>query len=173
MSEQIPDWAQDLTVSEAEQIAPKIVGTDAKRIEAARRLAIQSARWALEQEGWSEGPRADFFKEYNGNPSTWDGQHLYVLAGLIRTQLNGKELPLGGAESYSATTGIFATLGGFPVTALREAFDARIAELGISEVLLEEWNVTPRDWRQSNAWHALPFEERMKTYRRAHERRRW
>jgi hypothetical protein len=145
--------------------------SDAERIEAARARAVEKLRQSANSEFSSlagRSPRyidAYFQSGPAGYPSCWLAGHIYFLAQLIETQMAGKPLPIGGAESYVGATGTFASLGGFSFDALLKAYHARIAELGISQAMLEEWNVGPHDWQASNAFYALSFDERMATFR--------
>jgi hypothetical protein len=145
--------------------------SDDERIQSARTIAIEKLR-----QGASSGfgslagcsPRyidAYFQSGPAGYPSCWLASHIYFLSKLIGTQIAGKPLPIGGDESYDGATGTFATLGGFSFDALFKAYQARIAELGISEAALEEWCANPGDWRESNAFHALSFSDQMDRFR--------
>lgn len=163
----------DVVVDAASKSArPATVMPNATRIEAARAIAIESSRRALNPSsdfnpGYSPAYYQAYFQEWAGKPSCWMACHIYFLAELIETRMAGKPLPIGGDESYDGATGTFASLGGFSFDALLEAYHARIAQLGISEVLLEEWNVQPRGWQESNAFYALSFDERMAKFKSA------
>ena len=145
--------------------------SDDERIQSARTIAIEKLR-----QGASSGfgslagssPRyidAYFQSGPAGYASCWLAGHIYFLAQLIETQMAGKPLPIGGAESYVSATGTFASLGGFSFDALLEAYKRRITELQLSEALLEEWCVEPGDWRESNAFYALRFSDQMERFR--------
>jgi hypothetical protein len=179
----IPEWAQQLNPvtpqapvqvddSASKSARPAMVMPNATRIEAARAIAIESSRRALNPSsdfnpGYSPAYYQAYFQEWAGKPSCWMACHIYFLAELIKTRIGDKPLPIGGHESYDGGTGTFASLGGFSFDALLEAYHARIVELGISEVALEEWNVEPRGWQASNAFYALSFEQRIEQFRSA------
>jgi hypothetical protein len=171
---EIPDWARELKTPVAVESTPSRAGesrSDSERVEAARAIAIDKLRQSANSEFSSlagRSPRyidAYFQSGPSGSPSCWLAGHIYFLAQLIGTQITGKSLPLGGAESYDGATGTFATLGGFSFDALFKAYQARIAELGISEAALEEWCPNPGDWQESNAFHALSFEQQMARFK--------
>jgi hypothetical protein len=145
--------------------------SDDERIEAARALAIEKLRQSATSEfGCLAGRSPRYIDAYfqsgpAGYPSCWLAKHLYFLASVIETKIAGKLLPIGGDESYDGATGTFASLGGFSFGALLNAYHARIVELGISEAALEEWCVNPGGWRESNAFYALSFEQRLERFK--------
>jgi hypothetical protein len=171
---EIPDWARELKTPVAVESTPSRAAesrSDSKRIEQARATAIDKLRQSATLGFGSlagSSPRyidAYFQSGPAGYASCWLAKHLYFLASVIETKIGGKPLPIGGDESYNGATGTFATLGGFSFDALLEAYKRRIEDLGLSEVLLEEWCVNPGDWRESNAFYSLSFSDQMDRFR--------
>jgi hypothetical protein len=169
----VPEWARELKAPVTVESTPSRAiesRTDDERVEAARAVAIAKSRQSANSgfgslAGCSPAYVDAYFQGWNGHPSCWLAGHIYFLAQLIETQMAGKPLPIGGAESYVGATGTFASLGGFSFDALLEAYKRRITELQLSEALLEEWCVEPGGWQESNAFYALSFSDQMDRFR--------
>jgi len=161
----VPDWARDLKTPTTEPPEGLPVASDAERIANARARHMAGFKKRNDpraQYGFAYGP--EHYKDYFGPESShYAVQHLTFIAEVIGTLINGKELPSYKMRSdYNPSNGLFEALG-FDLSQLRLAYEARVAELGLSEVLIEEFfsgsaGAHP-DWRN------LSFDQRMDIFR--------
>jgi hypothetical protein len=147
-------------------VAPQ--GSDASRIEAARAQLLRRERDSNSDPTFGGRHQPRFFQDF-GFGSACLARHIVHQAQMIQTPLGGKLIPLGISHEYNPRSGRFEfeTYGAtdFSLADLTAAYRARISELGLSEVLLEEHSAKPSTWVDDNAFYALPFEQRMDIFR--------
>jgi hypothetical protein len=155
-----------VTVNDGETIAPRPVRSASERIEAARAICIAADRESNSpSQDWGQHLPSRFFQDF-GHGSCWLARHIYFLATLIETRYaHGKLIPLGHAQSFDPSSGIFEALDGMSLFTLTAFYKLRIKELGISEVLLEEWAARIHTIVEDAEFYALPFEGRMATFK--------
>jgi hypothetical protein len=155
--------------SEAKQFRVVEPRSDADRIAAARALGIQHSRASNANSEWGGFYSPAFFVDVKGFGSGWLAcrilflaQVLNVPAGLVG--VGGKYLR--DSSTFDPATGIFeSATNPISLSELTGAYKLRIQELGISQVLLEEWASTLHTWQQDKEFYALPFADRMETFR--------
>ena len=143
--------------------------SDTHRIAAAKAAGLKAYR----DSSWNDHGKT-FFEDFVGKEtSRYDAMHLGHVALLIHARPNGPELQLAAlSDYYNAPAGTFEFKGAsscqpnFTIQELKTAIAARIAELNISETLLEESFVRHFDnIAEYQADRNLSFDQRMQTFR--------
>ena len=138
---------------------PVVQGSPEERIAQARTKGLELSKTNNPVHGlYGMHYPPEHFKDY-GHGSAWLGRRLYFMASELRTRVNGKPLPLGEQGQFNPATGKFDGLG-FSLSDLLRAFQERISELGISQMLLEEWTSTPHPLDADQKYYSMTFEER-------------
>ena len=179
-----PDWLKNATLAtpavqpqapvqaESKPVRPVAPpGSDAERIAAARAIAVAHCREANPVGGvFGQGFPPAFYQDF-GFGSAWLARHISHRAQMIETRIAGQLLPLGESHKFNPRTGIFelATFGvkDFSLADVVTAYQARIRELGLSQVLLEQWSATIHTIADEKEFYALGFDERMEIFKSA------
>src|ERR1019366_9501999 len=97
--------------------------------------------------GWGFGYDDDHYQDgpTGAQTSPWDAMHLVFLARVLETPILDRSMFVWQHEDFDARAGQFNLPSGIVVTLaeLKAALDARILELGLSRVLLEEYFSLP------------------------------
>jgi hypothetical protein len=106
-----------------------------------------------------------YFKDFCGpETSMYAAAHLVYQMRLLDAKFNGLPIPIGSQDVYEPRTGEFKSLG-FSLQDLKASVAARIVDLGISEVLLEEYLAEPHGMAASRAFDNVPFGQQMQKCR--------
>jgi hypothetical protein len=143
--------------------------TDAERIIEARQKGLQHSRDS-QSANFGQPYPPQYFIDYVGpDTSAWAASRLDFLAQLVKTPLIGPTEGFVWSYRYERRAGVFHFGSGVDIAiqAVRDAYVARIAGLGLSEVLLEEWMSTIHTLEEDIRWGAMEWDERMATFRKA------
>ena len=131
-------------VSRNAEVPPTVAYTDEQRIAAARKAAMELCRIGNApdaQYGW--GYRASYYEDSPAGPrsSNWDADTLHFFAEVLECPILKRSKRDWAFNAYNPATGEFELPDCTNVSfkELQDAFDARVAELGLSKVKIWEW----------------------------------
>jgi hypothetical protein len=146
-----------------------VLGSDDERIATARAVGIQHDRASNADPNFGGRHHPAFFLDPKGLGSAWLARHILFMAQLIDTPaslINGKYLR--DSNEFDPCTGIFeSTSSPLSLFELTVVFKLRIRELGLSQVLIEEWASTIHTIADDKEFYAMGFEARMQLFKSA------
>ena len=138
-------------------------GTDAQRIASAKARCIVRSKESSADPQYGAGHASSYWQDFAGpETSEYRFDHLMFLLGFLKDPKFEYLSHNYSNRDYDQHTGIW-TCGDIqiPIQDLKDALAARIAKLGISEVLLFEYLVVPHSWQEDQRFYGLSFDERV------------
>jgi hypothetical protein len=163
MISEIPDWAQNLTAEPEPQESHDSKShanpqSEAERIVAARARGMADSRnrnTPGAQYGWDF--HESYYADFSGpETSEWNAAVLVCIANILETPILKRSKYVWQRDNYDPQTGTF-TLSDAPAVSIQElkdALDARIAELDLSKVKIWEWFADVREPIGHEWWRA-------------------
>jgi|SRR5579872_2346783 len=142
--------------------------SDAERIASARARAIASSKESNAHPIYSFDYPQSHWQDFAGSEtSSWDAGVLVCIANILETPIlkNGPNA-WQPEHQYDRTTGMFhfSDAPSVSIKELKDAIDARIAELGLSKVKIWEWYADVRE-PIGHEWWRSDLETRIKKFK--------
>jgi hypothetical protein len=140
--------------------------TDADRLVSAKAQCIARSKANSADPNYGSHTHQSYWQDFAGSEtSAYRFDHLMFLLGFLKDP-KWEHLSHNYRDGdYNRRTGIW-TRGDQQISIrdLKDALAKRIAELGISEVLLFEYLAIPHSWTEDRVFYALSFDERMRKF---------